>query len=57
VSVCRVFGSNRVYRGGSWGSVPQGARVANRNNFTPDNRNYFLGVRLVRRCSCSSAAC
>jgi len=36
-----------VNRGGSWFYVPQYARVAYRSNNTPDDRIYFLGVRLV----------
>jgi formylglycine-generating enzyme required for sulfatase activity len=41
-------GSNRVARGGSWGLVPRNARVALRDNNAPGNRNYILGVRLLR---------
>jgi len=41
-------GSNRVLRGGSWSIFPQYARVAFRNYFTPDIRDYILGVRLLR---------
>ena len=39
--------NHRVFRGGSWSNVPQLARVANRSYFTPDFRNFILGVRLV----------
>jgi formylglycine-generating enzyme required for sulfatase activity len=41
-------GSRRVNRGGSWISVPQNARVANRYYDAPDARNRYLGVRLLR---------
>ena len=41
-------GSNRVSRGGSWGSVPRSVRVAYRYDDGPGNRNYYLGVRLIR---------
>ena len=41
-------GTYRVYRGGSWGSIPRNARVANRFRSTPDIRNRDLGLRLVR---------
>jgi len=41
-------GSHRVIRGGSWSIDPQYARVANRDNASPDFRNDILGVRLLR---------
>jgi serine/threonine-protein kinase len=41
-------GDYRVRRGGSWGSKPASARVANRDGNTPDDRYYNLGLRLVR---------
>ena len=41
-------GSDRVYRGGSWGSVPQHARVAIRIIDAPSLRRNVLGVRLLR---------
>ena len=41
-------GSYRVYRGGSWGGVPQNARVAYRFSYTPTNRGSYLGFRLAR---------
>jgi formylglycine-generating enzyme required for sulfatase activity len=41
-------GSYRVRRGGSWSSVPQGARVAHRYYDAPGCRYYILGVRLLR---------
>jgi sulfatase modifying factor 1 len=40
--------SSRVVRGGSWYSDAQSARVAYRNHFAPGDRNYGLGVRLLR---------
>ena len=39
---------NRVFRGGSWFSVPRNARVANRVRREPGNRDNYLGLRLVR---------
>jgi formylglycine-generating enzyme required for sulfatase activity len=41
-------GSDRVCRGGSWCSYPQSCRVADRNSFSPGNRDNFLGFRLAR---------
>jgi len=38
----------RVYRGGSWGNVPQNARVAYRSNYGPATRYGNLGFRLAR---------
>ncbi len=40
-------GSYRVIRGGSWSSDADRCRCAFRNYDTPDNRNYFMGFRLV----------
>ena len=40
-------GSDRVGRGGSWYGNAAYCRSANRNNYTPTNRNYNLGVRLA----------
>jgi hypothetical protein len=40
-------GSNRVNRGGSWNNSAANARVANRNNDDPANRNNNLGFRLA----------
>lgn len=40
-------GSDRVYRGGSWGSDATFCRVANRNNYTPPLSYDFLGLRLA----------
>ena len=48
-------GSNRVNRGGSWNNTPANARVANRNNWQPDNRNNNLGFRLASTGKCSGA--
>jgi len=42
-----VKGSFRVIRGGSWINNSQNCRVANRNNWNPDNRNNDTGFRLV----------
>jgi len=44
-------GSLHVYRGGSWGGVPQRARVALRHRGAPGSRSYVLGVRLLRTVS------
>jgi sulfatase modifying factor 1 len=40
-------GSNRVLRGGSWNSIAQYCRCANRNRSTPAYRNFNFGFRLV----------
>jgi formylglycine-generating enzyme required for sulfatase activity len=39
-------GTNRVLRGGSWGSHPIFCRSANRNFSGPDNRTEFYGLRV-----------
>jgi formylglycine-generating enzyme len=41
-------GSDRVQRGGSWSSNPQNVRVADRDNFAPDDRVSNVGFRLSR---------
>ncbi len=41
-------GSSRVIRGGGWDFNPRLCRAANRNNYSPSFRNYFLGFRLAR---------
>jgi formylglycine-generating enzyme required for sulfatase activity len=43
-------GSYRVFRRGSWRSVPRGARVAIRDRSTPGYRSDSLGFRLARSC-------
>ena len=40
-------GSYRVCRGGSGGHTAFGCRVANRHNYSPGNRYYYLGFRVV----------
>jgi len=40
-------GSNRVYRGGSWGSIAGFCRVSDRRYVTPGNRYGSLGLRLA----------
>jgi hypothetical protein len=40
-------GDNRVNRGGSWDNDAANCRSGNRNNNSPDNRNHWLGFRLV----------
>jgi formylglycine-generating enzyme required for sulfatase activity len=40
-------GSDRVYRGGSWGNFDRGCRVSFRSNDTPDFHGDFLGFRLA----------
>ena len=44
------YGSDRVLRGGSWGSVPQACRAGFRNFLTPSFCSYFIGFRLARDC-------
>ncbi len=41
-------GRNRVLRGGSWDGLAVLCRVAYRDNFHPDYRSYFIGLRLSR---------
>ncbi len=41
-------GDNRVVRGGSWSSLPAGARVAFRYRLPPTYWYRYLGLRLVR---------
>ena len=38
----------RVFRGGSWGDVPQFARSASRSDWHPNGRSDCLGFRLLR---------
>ena len=40
-------GSYRVYRGGGWTDVAKACRAANRDYRNPDNRNNYMGFRLV----------
>jgi formylglycine-generating enzyme required for sulfatase activity len=40
-------GSQRVVRGGSWGSGANGCRSAGRNGYNPGNRGYGSGFRTV----------
>jgi len=40
-------GSNRVLRGGSWGGSVDDCRVAGRNNYSPEDRNSYIGFRLA----------
>jgi formylglycine-generating enzyme required for sulfatase activity len=40
-------GSRRVYRGGGWSYYAWYCRSADRNSFSPDNRNGSLGFRLA----------
>ena len=40
-------GSYHVVRGGSWGDIAEGCRVAARSYFTPDFRDCYLGLRLA----------
>ena len=41
-------GGDRVVRGGSWSNGAHGCRSANRLDFGPDGRNFFVGFRLSR---------
>ena len=40
-------GTDRVFRGGRWGSLASGCRVSYRSSNIPSFRSYFLGFRLV----------
>ena len=44
----KIIGSNRVSRGGSWGSDPGDLRCARRGRGNPGNASDFLGFRLIR---------
>ncbi len=46
--VYRGSGSNRIDRGGSWGSKPGSLRASFRGSYTPDYRRGTLGFRLAR---------
>ncbi len=41
-------GADRVLRGGSWISGGRYVRSASRDRYSPDNRDYFTGLRLAR---------
>ncbi len=41
-------GTNRVGRGGGWGSAASGCTVASRNGSNPINRSNYFGFRVVR---------
>ena len=41
-----TYDSYRVIRGGSWGNLARNCRVSIRGSFTPDYRNYYVGLRL-----------
>jgi formylglycine-generating enzyme required for sulfatase activity len=41
-------GSNRVFRGGSWGNVSDNCRASIRNNTFPDFINLYVGFRAAR---------
>jgi len=41
-------GKYRVLRGGSWFGTPNDMRVAQRDGFTPSERNNFVGIRAAR---------
>jgi formylglycine-generating enzyme required for sulfatase activity len=44
-------GSDRVVRGGDWGSEAQRSRSASRSGFWPDCRNDAIGFRLAKSVS------
>jgi len=41
-------GEEKVIRGGSWKNDSRSCRCANRQKYTPENRNYSLGFRCVK---------
>jgi len=43
-------GVYRVFRGGSWFNIALNARAADRNDYTPDDRNNLIGFRLAATC-------
>ena len=40
-------GSDRVSRGGSWGSIARNARSSNRGSDNPDYGSSYIGFRLL----------
>lgn len=42
-----VSGSNRAYRGGSWGGTGNSCRITNRSYYAPSNSANYLGFRLA----------
>jgi formylglycine-generating enzyme required for sulfatase activity len=44
---CTTSSSNRVLRGGSWGSSASYCSVSYRDNFAPADRHFIVGFRLV----------
>jgi formylglycine-generating enzyme required for sulfatase activity/serine/threonine protein kinase/thiol-disulfide isomerase/thioredoxin len=45
----------RSFRGGSWGSIVQHMRCANRSRFEPDHRAHHIGFRVVRNVAPNTA--
>ncbi len=45
----RNFGSQRVYRGGSWFSTYDGCMTTNRSGFSASFKNDMIGFRIARR--------
>ena len=43
-----ALGMQRVTRGGSWGNRPSFSAVANRDKDTPDSKDRFMGLRVVK---------
>ena len=39
-------GTVRVFRGGSWKNLPDYSRIANRVNYSPNYRSYYVGFRV-----------
>lgn len=42
-------GSNRLFRGGAWDQGPYRSRCADRNIIPPNNSQFYIGFRCVRR--------
>ena len=42
------FGDERIFRGGSWYSLTDSARVGFRFKYKPTMRSYYIGFRLIR---------
>ena len=40
--------ARRIIRGGSWINPPRNVRSSNRGGYYPENRDYFIGFRLVQ---------
>jgi formylglycine-generating enzyme required for sulfatase activity len=47
--VKNIEDEDRAFRGGSWDRASSWCRASNRDRFAPDDRDYYLGFRVVHR--------